>query len=205
MNEGRIIAVVGTIASGKSTLVRQFADRYGAEAFYEGESADFPERIKENLRLKTNGLQTELYFFSQTVIQYAQAERLRMEGKTAVLDTYWKTNDFYLDAVVPDPFDRELFRRFMASVAERFRAPDVTIFLDPPDTVIAERIKRRGRAFEMDALPTAREVARAHRHHYAQEASRGAAPLLIVRDGSCDLEALAAALHLEPALPAAAA
>ncbi|MBN1585311.1 deoxynucleoside kinase [Candidatus Uhrbacteria bacterium] len=194
--EGRIIAVVGSIGSGKSFLVRGLEGGYRIKAFYEGETGDFPDFLKDNLANGSNYLQTELYFLNQNIRHYVRAVSLKREGHDVVLDTYWMTIGFFLGSVLTDPNEFRLMTDMIASVSEMLPPPDDIVFLDASDRLLAERIARRGRSFEGNVLPIAVDVSREHRKFLFGEERPQDSRLTVIDPESYDLHELAKGLGL---------
>lgn len=196
MEQGKIIAVVGSIASGKSFLVRNLGKEYNVETFLEGEDADFPDFIKKNLANAENYLQTELYFLNQGIRHYLNALELKKQGRDVVLDTYWMTVRCFLESALSDPNEQQLLKNLINAIAETFPSPDAIVFLDATDELLTKRIKERGRAFEENAAPVAHAVSRAHQTFFANPENIIDSRLLIVDPEKYDLSDLAEQIGL---------
>ncbi|MES2225733.1 MAG: AAA family ATPase [Patescibacteria group bacterium] len=164
MNEGKIIAITGGPRSGKSTLVKLLSQRLGATPFLEGEEKDFPTRIIDDIAQGDNQLELVLYFRNLLIKQYAEALRIKQEGKIAVLDCFWLTNQVYIDAWVPDEFQRSLLTELTNLDMQTYPWPDAVLVLTQSDEGIREFIQLGGREFENNAEYFERQLA-IHRQH----------------------------------------
>lgn len=164
---GQIIAITGGPGLGKSTLTKALADHYRAWAILEGEEADLPERIREDIRDHKRILELDLFFRNKNVSDYLRALKIKEEGGIAVLDTFWMTNDVYIEEWLEDGFEKELLRHMTQMDRGFLPAPDMTICITASDKAIREMITKRGRKFEMNEGVLSKFVSMAR----AQEAS----------------------------------
>ena len=171
-NKGRIISVVGAPASGKSTLIRYFKKNYKVKTFLEGEEGDLPVYIKKNIEKNKNGLQTILFFRNQTVEQYFKALQLEDKGHDVILDTFWVSNLFYLDTMVPDRNEKKLIEDLMGLTAKTLSLPDIIIFLKIDNKTLKDRLFDRGRKFEKDFLERAKQISKSHNDYFKNRQSR---------------------------------
>ncbi len=146
--EGKIIAVIGAPASGKSTLVRKLGKKLKARIFLEGEEKHLPGYIRENIAENKNGFQTILYFHNQAIKQYLEALNLKKKGKTVILDTFWISNVFYLDTMLNNKDERRLFLNLINMTKRILPLPDIVIYIQIKDETIKRRLVKRGRTFE---------------------------------------------------------
>ncbi len=150
MSNGNIIAITGGPGLGKSTLTKALADHYKAWAILEGEEADLPERIREDIRDHKRILELDLFFRNKNVSDYLRALKIKEEGGIAMLDTFWMTNDVYIEEWLEEGFEKELLRHMTQMDRGFLPSPDVTICITASETAIREMITRRGRKFEMN-------------------------------------------------------
>jgi deoxyadenosine/deoxycytidine kinase len=150
MPNGTIIAITGGPGLGKSTLTKALADHYRAWAILEGEEADLPERIREDIRDHKRILELDLFFRNKNVSDYLRALKIKSEGGVAMLDTFWMTNDVYIEEWLEEGFEKELLRHMTQMDRGFLPPPDVTICITASETTIREMILRRGRKFEMN-------------------------------------------------------
>ncbi len=151
---------------GKSTLTKALADHYHAWAILEGEEADLPERVREDIRDHKRILELDLFFRNKNVSDYLRAQKIKEEGGIAMLDTFWMTNDVYIEEWLEEGFEKELLRHMTSMDRGFLPPPDVTICITASDKTIREMIIKRGRAFEMNEGVLSKFVSMAH----AQEA-----------------------------------
>jgi deoxyadenosine/deoxycytidine kinase len=147
---GHIIAITGGPGLGKSTLTKALADHYRTWAILEGEEADLPERIREDIRDHKRILELDLFFRNKNVSDYLRALKIKAEGGIAMLDTFWMTNDVYIEEWLEEGFEKELLRHMTQMDRGFLPAPDVTICITASEKTIREMILKRGRKFEMN-------------------------------------------------------
>jgi len=162
-NKGKIIAIIGAPASGKSTLVRHWNENYGIKTYLEGEEADIPDYVKENIAQNKNGLQTILFFHNQEKRQYQEALKLKEQGEIVVLDTFWISNIFYIDTMVFCENEKKLLHDMIDFTKNSFTLPDTVVFLDISDQLLAQRMNQRGREFEKSFIENALKVSKSHK------------------------------------------
>ncbi len=164
--KGKIIAVVGAPASGKSFLINEWKKKYDVVVFFEGEEKDLPKYIKSNIRLNKNGLQTILYFHNQTVRHYLKALELKDKEKSVILDTFWLSSLFYLDIMLIDRNEKKLVNNLIQLTSDIFSIPDKIVFLDVSSKTLKQRILKRGREFEKNFLNRALKINKAHKKYF---------------------------------------
>lgn len=153
-----LIGVAGMVGTGKTTLARALAARFGLQMALESVDADNPwlesfYGAADDMR--AYALQLQLHFLAT---RFASMRRMRGLGGSWVLDRTW-----YEDAEV---FARGLYEQGLMSANEwtlyrRLYAellyspaahpPRLLIYLHGPLDVIASRIAARGRLKEKDA------------------------------------------------------
>ncbi len=126
--QGKIIAVVGAPRAGKSFLVQKLAQYYGGEALLEGEEADFPARLKEDIKENIRPLERMLWFRNKMVKDYLKADAIRKEGGIAVVDTFWMSLEPYIP-ILTEGFERDICQDLFTIDTQLLSLPDVTILL----------------------------------------------------------------------------
>ncbi len=87
LNEGKLIAFMGLPASGKSSIVSELSAILSLEAFLEPEETSWPDAV---LKRELSGYFTAITWFrSIRVPQLFMANKLRDEGKTVLIDSYY--------------------------------------------------------------------------------------------------------------------
>lgn len=158
---GRIVAIVGGPAAGKSTLARHLAST-GYLTRLEGEEKDFPDFIRENCAAQERWLETEIFFVNQCVKRQHEAQRLKAEGELIVLDTCLLTHYAYALAADDRPTESGLVRQLILNLAGLLPPVDVLVFLSADDQLIQERLAARNWAMNEKFLPYGLRVNATH-------------------------------------------
>jgi deoxyadenosine/deoxycytidine kinase len=155
-----LLGVAGMVGTGKTTLARALAARFGLQLGLESVDGDNPwlERFYgEPEGMRTYALHLQLHFLSS---RFASLRHMRTLGGSWVLDRTW-----YEDAEV---FARGLFEQGYMSDAEwelyarlygellyapAARPPRLLLYLHGPLDVVLHRIATRGRAAERETPP----------------------------------------------------
>jgi len=153
-----LIGVAGMVGSGKSTLTRALAARFGLQHALESVDEDNPwlERFYAGGEdaMRANALNLQLHFLAT---RFESMRRMRGAGGSWILDRTW-----YEDAEVfarghfedglMSPLEWELYQRLYVELlhSPSARPPRLLIYLHAPLETIIARIRLRGRPKEKD-------------------------------------------------------
>lgn len=144
----KYIVVEGPIGVGKTALVNQFAEHYGAhtvlEVFEENPFlADFYDDPEEY------AFQTEMYFLLSRYRQQEEFAQTDLFAKVSVSDYLFVKSRLFASLTLSD-HELALYDRMYEILTDRVPSPDVVIHLHAPVEVLLERIEGRGRPYEQD-------------------------------------------------------
>ncbi|HEY4129508.1 MAG TPA: deoxynucleoside kinase [Gemmatimonadaceae bacterium] len=155
-----LIGVAGMVGTGKTTLSRALAARFGLQTALESVDAENPwleSFYGGPEEMRAYALHLQLHFLAT---RFASMRRMRGLGGSWVLDRTW-----YEDAEIFARGHYEqglltsdewmLYRRLYSELlhSPAARPPRLLIYLHGPIDVIVERIATRGRPKEKDAAP----------------------------------------------------
>lgn len=152
-----LVAVAGMVGTGKSTLTRALAARFGLQPAYESVDEDNPWLARyygEPDGLRRYALPLQLHFLAT---RFRALRRMRAQGGSWILDRTW-----YEDAEIfaagahaegrltddEHALYRSLYAELLASPAAR--PPTLLVYLRAPVTEVLARIARRGRDRERE-------------------------------------------------------
>ena len=211
-----LIGIAGMVGSGKSTLTRALATRFGLQHALESVDEHNPwlERFYAGGldAMRATALTLQLHFLAT---RFESMRRMRGAGGSWVLDRTWYEDaeifarGHYEEGLMSD-IEWELYRRLYVELlhSPAARPPRLLVYLHAPLETIVARIRSRGRAKERD---TPDEYWAALHARYARWFARfRACPVLSLDVREYDLvaepaaiEAIAARVRarLEPELP----
>src|SRR4051812_37242059 len=153
-----LIGIAGMVGSGKSTLTRALAARFGLQLALESVDGDNPwlERFYGGgeREMRAYALNLQLHFLAT---RFESMRRMRGLGGSWVLDRTW-----YEDAEIfarghfeeglMSALEWELYRRLYLELlhSPAARPPKLLVYLHAPFETIVARIRRRGRPKEKD-------------------------------------------------------
>ncbi len=201
----RYIAVEGCIGVGKTTLTHLISKAFQARTVLEvvEENPFLPDFYRDKV---AHAFKTQVFFL---LSRYKQQEQLLQEDlfrKNTVADYLFDKDQIFAELTL-SPSELSLYHSVFAALMQRVRTPDVVVYLHAPMDVVLERIRRRGRAFEVDIdRRYLEDLVTAYNHFFANyPETPGGAPTLIIdtehlnfpdRDG--DIEVVLDALTTFP-------
>jgi deoxyadenosine/deoxycytidine kinase len=153
-----LIGIAGMVGSGKSTLTRALATRFGLQLALESVDDENPWLAKfyagGEKAMRTHALNLQLHFLAT---RFESMRRIRGAGGSWVLDRTW-----YEDAEIfarghfeeglMTELEWELYRRLYVELlhSPAARPPKLMVYLHAPLDTIVQRIQKRGRPKERD-------------------------------------------------------
>ena len=153
-----LIGVAGMVGSGKSTLTRALAARFGLQHALESVDADNPwlERFYAGGEdaMRATALNLQLHFLAT---RFESMRRMRGAGGSWILDRTWYEDaeifarGHFEDGLI-SPLEWELYQRLYVELlhSPSARPPRLLIYLHAPLETILARIRLRGRPKEKD-------------------------------------------------------
>lgn len=136
MKKGKFIVLEGLDGCGKSTIGGILKKEYNAIALNA-----LPEKIKPWLEKVGNTKLPEAtfcYFTLCNLLKSQEIENLTKSGKDVILDRYFYTTYIYHQEIIKESCPSRI-----KDLYKEFTQPDLVIFLDVPQEVRKERIKKR--------------------------------------------------------------
>jgi deoxyadenosine/deoxycytidine kinase len=211
-----LIGVAGMVGSGKSTLTKALAARFGLQHALESVDDENPwlERFYEggDVTMRSYALPLQLHFLAT---RFASMRRMRGAGGSWILDRTW-----YEDAEIfalghfeeglMSAMEWALYRRLYAELlhSPAARPPKLLVYLHAPVDIIMQRIRTRGRPKEKDTAESYWLTLHARYERWIRDFR--ACPVLSLDVRDYDLHADANAIEmiaskvrqrLEPSLP----
>jgi deoxyadenosine/deoxycytidine kinase len=179
----RFIAIEGPIGVGKTTLATKLADSFRYPTLLEP-STENPFLDGFYRGGGRNALPTQLFFLLHRAQQFSQLGDSGLFSPVVVSDFLMEKDRLFAEITL-DANELELYDRIRESLDITPPQPDLVIYLQAPETVLAERIRSRGIAAEQhiggDYLGALIEAYARFFHFY------DAAPVLIVNATEVDL------------------
>ena len=153
-----LIGIAGMVGSGKSTLTRALATRFGLQHALESVDEQNPwlERFYAGgvEAMRATALNLQLHFLAT---RFESMRRMRGAGGSWVLDRTWYEDAEifargHFDEGLMSELEWELYRRLYVELLHSpvARPPRLLVYLHAPLDTIVERIRSRGRAKERE-------------------------------------------------------
>ncbi len=144
---GKIVSVEGCMGAGKTTLVNFLSDELGVEKILEQAYQNpFIDEFYSGANVK---LETELTFLLQ---HYSLLKKARQKDSLVLADfSIEKDLVFARLNLTQDEF--RIFRNVYDFVVDSVGTSDMVIFLEVPIEVLFERVRLRGRPYEVNIDP----------------------------------------------------
>lgn len=144
---GKIIAIAGTVATGKTTLGSMFKEQAGS-VFLEEDWRTNPYVIGPKAT-DSSGLSVNLAFLMMRHDQNKAAKALRELGEQVVIDTVFEMSDMY-SSLGLDAVDYALFKKMYNHLYETLAKPDLIVYLYARPELIFERAQERNRQISVE-------------------------------------------------------
>lgn len=145
MLKHRYIVVEGSIASGKSALSERLAEYFGATLF--------PEKPQENpflepfyMNATQHALATQLAFLMTRAKDSEYILSVDEKGKRVVSDFLLEKDQIFVPVVLDDE-EAKLYWEIKQKILPQYPAPDLVIYLQASDEVVANRVHKRGQSY----------------------------------------------------------
>jgi deoxyadenosine/deoxycytidine kinase len=153
-----LIGIAGMVGSGKSTLTRALATRFGLQHALESVDDENPWLEKfyagGEAEMRANALPLQLHFLAT---RFESMRRMRGLGGSWILDRTWYEDaeifarGHFEEGLMPS-LEWDLYQRLYAELlhSPAARPPRLLVYLHAPLDTIVERIRTRGRPKEKD-------------------------------------------------------
>ncbi|MXV18180.1 deoxynucleoside kinase [Deinococcus xianganensis] len=145
------LAISGNIGSGKSTLTRMLAGRYGLRPVYEP-YAENPYLEDFYGDMRRYSFHSQVYFLSRRLEQHLNlvtGARYVIQDRTVFEDANIFARNLYESGEMEER-DWATYRSLYEGVLPALRVPDLLIHIDASLPTLKRRIAQRGRAYEQD-------------------------------------------------------
>ncbi|HLR47013.1 MAG TPA: deoxynucleoside kinase [Deinococcales bacterium] len=143
------VAVAGNIGSGKSSLTRLVAERYGLNPVFEAvDENPYLEDFYE--RMDLYGFHSQIFFLARRLKQHlAQVNPGRhvVQDRTVYEDAAVFATNLHRQGIMSDR-DFGSYWQLYEAVTEALRAPDLLVYLRADLPKLRRQIERRGRGYE---------------------------------------------------------
>ena len=143
------LAVSGNIGSGKSTLTRMLAERYGLRPVYEP-YAENPYLEDFYRDMRRYSFHSQVFFLSRRLEQHLSLVNGAMyviQDRTVFEDAGVFARNLYEGGQM-EPRDWQTYSALYGGILPALRVPDLLIHIEAGLPVLRERIHKRGRDYE---------------------------------------------------------
>lgn len=176
----RSIVFEGPIGAGKSTLARQFAERFGYQTLLEApEENPFLARFYEDS--SRFALPAQLFFLFQRVDQLRSLSQRDLFAEHLVSD-FMLDKDRLFAQLTLDTDELALYDKIYSTLRPQVSAPDLVVVLQAPAADLLARVRQRGIHMEQNiSVDYLRRLSEAYTQffHFYDEA-----PVLVVNTSS---------------------
>lgn len=145
MNKNNFIAVTGVLGSGKTTIGKNLSKELNYEFIEEcWEENPYLVDFYKGKYL----LETEEWFIKKDIERYEKAISFLKEGKGVVIDKPLYLNHVYIDISPLSELYKNKCHKLIQESIEKFKIPDLVIYIMATPSVINERVLQRGRTME---------------------------------------------------------
>lgn len=188
MTAPRVIAVAGNMGAGKSSLTGWLEQQFGMVPFFEPNEEN-PYLSDFYSDMSRWSLSSQLFFLVRRFEIHRAIDRRPSDGRAVVQDrTLYEDAEVFAahlhEAGHLDDRDWRMYQDLYRMLREELRPPDLMIYLRCPLKTLAQRIRKRGRAFER-AIPRA-YLASLERLYEAWFARYDLSPTLVIETDRLD-------------------
>jgi len=177
------IAVEGVIGVGKSSLARILAEHLNGHLILEEveENPFLPDFYRDRRKY---AFQTQLFFLLSRYRQLSSLAQHRLFTKTVIADYHFAKDRIFAYLNLSD-HELELYERVVSILNEKVSRPDFIIYLQASTDVLLERIRERGRDYELSLDRSyLEELSEAYNHYFFHYID---CPLLVVNANKIDI------------------
>ncbi len=140
------IVVEGPIGSGKTTLARKLAERFGTQLLLENAGANpFLEKFYANP--ERHALATQLFFLFQRAEQLSGLAQPDLFGETTIADFFLDKDPLFARLTLNDS-EFALYRNIYQHLQPQTRPADLVLYLQAPVDALLERVHKRAIQYE---------------------------------------------------------